>query len=726
MKKLLLIFGSCLAQMSLAQIPALSHSFTNTLVSPGFSMGNNGIGLDEDRSYDAAKAAKLAAGHDFFKVTLTTAQKNALLSNGTISLWYKHEGTGQSAFGTNKPLIFWSNGGYSYSEGIMLGLNSAGRIQLLSYLGNNANNSASGQSFINFPTSGWNHIAISWTNGPSSSHRMKVYLNGVEVINAKSPFQGLPSTSSSDIFFTGFNANFPSSLYGSIDEIKVYTEQLSDAQILSLFSTELPTNCVVNIPDANFKNALLNYNTPKIDVNNDGKIQCLEAEAFQGILKLNNKNISDLTGLEAFKNLGGLQVAENNLTKVDVSNHKRLNEIWVSGNQLTSLNVANGNNTNFVAMLAGLNNNLTCIQVDNPNYSQASWVGTYFSIPAGASYSTNCAPATCEVNIPDGNFKFALLNHTPTIDTNGDGKIQCTEAEAVTENLALSLKGINNMTGIEAFKNIKQLFLSDNNLTTLDLSANTALTNVDCSRNKLTSINLGTNTALRNLYIQENQLTSVDVSANTGLSNLVLNDNNLTNLDVSSNTALSNLGFSRNQISQINLSANSALNILVTSDNPITSLDLSSNPQLYVIDSKNSQLSSLNLANGNNSIITDLYIQNNPNLTCVQVDNVAYSNANWTDPTSYIKDSTANYSEDCSSTLGTNNIGSKAKIAVYPNPTKGIAQLSEVADIQVFDASGRLILTKDKTKEVDLTYLKSGVYFIKTKTSEKLIKIIKD
>jgi len=59
----------------------------------------------------------------------------------------------------------------------------------------------------------------------------------------------------------------------------------------------------------------------------------------------------------------------------------------------------------------------------------------------------------------------------------------------------------------------------------------------------------------------------------------------------------------------------------------------------------NNQLSSLNLKNGNNTKINSnniiLYI--NPNLSCIQVDDVAYSNANW----SARKDATAYFSENC-------------------------------------------------------------------------------
>ena len=56
------------------------------------------------------------------------------------------------------------------------------------------------------------------------------------------------------------------------------------------------------------------------------------------------------------------------------------------------------------------------------------------------------------VSIPDANFKNALLNNNTVIDTNGDGEIQVSEAEAVT-NLWVSNENINNLKGIEFFIN---------------------------------------------------------------------------------------------------------------------------------------------------------------------------------------------------------------------------------------------------------------------------------
>ena len=75
--------------------------------------------------------------------------------------------------------------------------------------------------------------------------------------------------------------------------------------------------------------------------------------------------------------------------------------------------------------------------------------------------STTCFLQAQIVNIPDANFKTALMTHVPKIDLNGDKNIQLSEA-MVVKNLNVSYKAISNLSGIEAF---------------------TTLTNLDCSRN---------------------------------------------------------------------------------------------------------------------------------------------------------------------------------------------------------------------------------------------------
>lgn len=93
------------------------------------------------------------------------------------------------------------------------------------------------------------------------------------------------------------------------------------------------------------------------------------------------------------------------------------------------------------------------------------------------------------VNIPDVNFKTYLIGNT-LINTNGDSEIQLSEATAYTQSVYCPNLGITDLTGIEAFTNITELYCGFNQLTSIDVSQNTALVYVYCYSNQLTCLNL--------------------------------------------------------------------------------------------------------------------------------------------------------------------------------------------------------------------------------------------
>lgn len=288
------------------------------------------------------------------------------------------------------------------------------------------------------------------------------------------------------------------------------------------------------------------------------------------------------------------------------------------------------------------------------------------------------------VNIPDANFKAYLLANS-VINTNADAEIQVAEAAAYTGDISCSNLSIADMTGLEAFVNIWYLDCSRNDLTSLDVSANTALTQMHCWDNQLTALDVSNNTSLTYLRCRVNQLSALDVTNNTALSilqcgsnlfttidlsqnvnltQLEINDNGLTALDITNSPLITNLNIQNNALTALDLSNNTSLTNLYCPNNSLTSLDisnsasllsincylnaiealdLSNNPAFVSLDASYNALTSLNIANGNNSNVSDFYVSNNPNLTCIEVDDAAYSTANWTSV-----DPTASFSEGCS------------------------------------------------------------------------------
>lgn len=271
------------------------------------------------------------------------------------------------------------------------------------------------------------------------------------------------------------------------------------------------------------------------------------------------------------------------------------------------------------------------------------------------------------VYIPDINFKNYLLNH-PSINTNGDSEIQESEAMAFTGTINCSYSGIADLTGIEAFINLATLDCKYNQLTSLNVTNNTALVYLDFRDNYVTFIDISNNTALMHLNTYYNPLTSLDVSNNLALTVLICGGGNqLTSLDVSNNTALVYLNCETNQLTSLDLSNNIALEALGAGNNQLTALDLSNNINLTYMScwsnsitclnlSNNSaltqmycvgnQLTSLNIRNGNNTNMTYIRAYDNPELICVEVDNADWSITNWIG-SDFEFDSIVNFSENC-------------------------------------------------------------------------------
>lgn len=233
------------------------------------------------------------------------------------------------------------------------------------------------------------------------------------------------------------------------------------------------------------------------------------------------------------------------------------------------------------------------------------------------------------VGIPDANFKNALLNNNTVIDTNGDGEIQVSEAEAVT-NLWVSNENINNLKGIEFFINLDELHCDNN----------TNLDNLDVTKN----VNL------KKLVANFTALSTVDLTKNTKLTFFdCFGCLNLQTIQVATGAGenkIESLNICNTQIATFNAQNYERLKYLICRNTKLTALDLSSNALLeQVFGNENALLTKLNIKNGNIAQISDVQMFDCPNLTSICVDDVAAANAK--DPDRWIKDPTTIYTENC-------------------------------------------------------------------------------
>ena len=195
--------------------------------------------------------------------------------------------------------------------------------------------------------------------------------------------------------------------------------------------------------------------------------------------------------------------------------------------------------------------------------------------------------------IEDPIFKDYCLQQ---FDSNKDGMISLEEASQVT-GIYVAGKNIKSLTGIEYFVNVTSLYCHNNQLTSLDVSKNTALDELNCGSNQLTSLDVSKNMALKRLYCHNNQLTSLDVSKNTALDELNCGSNQLTSLDVSKNMALENFNCSSNQLANLDISKNTRLTVLECAQNRLTSIDISMNKWLIQMDCRSNKLTNLDVSN---------------------------------------------------------------------------------------------------------------------------------
>ncbi len=419
---------------------------------------------------------------------------------------------------------------------------------------------------------------------------------------------------------------------GSIDITNLVLLEFVRLDAMSLTSIDLSKNTALVDLRCSFNSGITS-----IDVSNNKLLET----AHIGNNSLTSINLDNNTLLYE------LRMSHNNLTSVDLSKNTALTELNLSNNELSYLNLKNSNNTNIALINITSNPLLSCVLVDDANYSTTNWT----DIDDATSFSDSYCRYTA---IPDASFE-SRLNALGYDDVSGDGQVPTTLIENVTYLYVPVNAGspITSLSGIEDFVSLERLICSGSRLTSIDLSNSPNLTEANLSNNLLTTISVNGLTALENLQLSGNSLSTIDVTTNTSLTILDLSGSDLTTLNVINNTALETLDIGNNEISTIDLSTNTLLESFTFSSTSVSSLDLSNNINLYYVEGEYADnlteldlsalplldevylndcalLTSINIKNGKNTDISDFETTGSPNLTCVVVDDATYSTTNWT------------------------------------------------------------------------------------------------
>jgi hypothetical protein len=332
-------------------------------------------------------------------------------------------------------------------------------------------------------------------------------------------------------------------------------------------------------------------------------------------------------------------------------------------------------------------------------------------------------------SIPDANFEQALItlgydNGSP------DGIVLTANIDTITS-LNISIKNISDLTGIEDFSGLTNLDCWSNSLTSIDITQNLALNKLNCSGNQLTSIDLTHNASLTEIRCGFNQLSGLNVSQNMNLTFLSCAFNMISNLNTTNNTGLTDIICHDNQIVDLDLSQNVQLTYLVCYKNQLTSLNVSPNTALNTLSCKENLLTCLNVKNGNNANFTVFAAQNNPNLTCVSVDNVIFSTTNWSNIDAQTSFST-NCASSCAVGIDKHNF---SNLSLFPNPTTGsftidLGKINQKVKATLTNSLGQVLFSMNysSTKFINLDIgAPKGIYFLRLEIDGEVItkKIIK-
>jgi hypothetical protein len=269
------------------------------------------------------------------------------------------------------------------------------------------------------------------------------------------------------------------------------TVQVKSGEIIKEISVNvLITNvdeCIV-FKDANFKKALLDHVDLVIDTNKDGEICETEARVVKK-LQLDDKEISDLYGLEFFTALTELDCSGNNFVTLDLSKNTALTRLGLSANNNKLISLDLSKNVMLVQLGLSGGDNLTVLDLsENIKLTKLSIGGT--------------------VNLTTLDLSNNIMLTELSFTASGLTALDLSKNTALTSLFLLSNDAI---ASLDLSKNIalaSLAFLGNDGILSLDLSKNTALTSISVwNANNISSLNLknGNNAMLERVNFLNNR-----------------------------------------------------------------------------------------------------------------------------------------------------------------------------------------------------------------------------
>ena len=246
-----------------------------------------------------------------------------------------------------------------------------------------------------------------------------------------------------------------------------------------------------------------------------------------------------------------------------------------------------------------------------------------------------------EQSIIDAGFDEELDNYVLTRNISGIIRLGTSESE-----IKLFNKGIKNLIGLDEFRSLKEFSADLNLIDSVDFSKNLNLETISIYYNNIKSIDISKNENLKSLNILGNpiQTRTIDISKNLNLEVLSIGGSAGTRLINNQGEFIAQIPQITAKISSLDFSLNSKLTNLKITHSEIIGLETTNYNNLdkiMLLDLSFNQLQSLDVSGF--TILESLNIIGNSNLDCVVVSQNQLSNI----PTTWIKDSIAEYNTDC-------------------------------------------------------------------------------
>ena len=131
---------------------------------------------------------------------------------------------------------------------------------------------------------------------------------------------------------------------------------------------------------------------------------------------------------------------------------------------------------------------------------------------------------------------------------------------------------------------------------------------------------------LTNLNLTNNQLTSIDLSNLSQLGSFVCDQNQISTIDISNNKNLYEIRLRENKLSELNISNQDNLREIWLNNNKITSMKLGKYSNFKKLEITDNNLQSLDISNV--TVWFNLSTRGNPNLSCIKANEFHVNN--WT------------------------------------------------------------------------------------------------